>query len=1186
MKSSTFVDSNALRKSLLVGLTSLLASSCVLNADISDLASATDEVSDAFELSMQKSGASSPTTKVEMSEGSSLIFIVNITPVQKADVAIDLALTAKTSASDIAHRFGSYTTSATIPAGQSSVTITISSVDDSIYKPEPEDYDFSFTTSAKGAKKSNSTINIIVTDNDSIPTLSFSASSQSVSESLGTGSIAVSLSHPSAFSSTSNYSISSGSATGSGTDYTLASGTLTIPAGSTTGSISFTLNNDTLSEGNENFVVTLASPGSNNTLGSTTTHTVNIADDDSNPSISFALSGHAVAENGSPSTITVSLSAASGLDTTVIYSVTGGSATGSGTDYTLSGGTLTIPAGQTSGTISYTLNDDSTYEGDETVLVTISNPTNVSLGAITTHTITIQENEAALGNFTISGITGASNDSTADAVLSNNTTPIVNFGSSSGASSYDITIYASNGTTVVCATQNATSSPHSMSSCTLTAGTSYKAQVVSKVGVQTHGASNSMYDFAVNTSPTLGTGGNGPWYLMQNGSITVNAAWAASPTVGVASDADSDSVTFSAVGTPSLGAITNNGSNLVYTPNSNVTGRDTVTYTITDARGGIFTGTLAFHVMTAYTWTGTSSNTWDTTASNWCGTINANKNGCAGTTGVPGSGHAVIIDNTCVSSNCSPTTSGAISVASIALSSGGLSQGVSSTIATSGALTVSAGTFTGLSSNITVGGSFTQSGGAFTATSATLSVGANMTISSGTFTHNNGLVSLVANANKTIDVGSQELYSLTFTSTSASVVTVTGTVVVNRDLSVNQQGSSRINTGTITVKRNLTMTNLLNSGTATISLEGSTNRTVTCSGTGYFPHFVVNTSSGTTTTFSGTCSWAGNVTLTSGTLDFTTNSTTVLFGGWLTTNTTLNASALTQVDFHNFTLAPLSGSTTTTNLSGNINVLNNFSYGYGIASLHLHGTVRAHGTVSTTATNAFSSTGEIRFVSTSTQTLQCPSSSYYYPKLVFDNSGSGGVTSSAGTCRLSNGIEYVQGTVNLSSSTFSFEWSQDILMGGVTFGNVQFPTISNNVTVNLTQALTIGGSLSISSNFNLSGSTISVAGNISGTGNGGSTNITLNGTGTQNITKSGGTWPGSTFTINKASGSAVLTAALSLNNTLQNLNIASGTLDMAGYNLTVAGNITNSGTLQQGLSPSCGTVSQSGSYTGTAPTCP
>ena len=91
--------------------------------------------------------------------------------------------------------------------------------------------------------------------------------------------------------------------------------------------------------------------------------------------------------------LTVDLSAASSQDVTVDYAVTG-TATGSGTDYTLANGTLTISAGVTTATISIAgIIDDSIEEPNETVIVTLSNPSNATLGTDTVHTYTINDNE-------------------------------------------------------------------------------------------------------------------------------------------------------------------------------------------------------------------------------------------------------------------------------------------------------------------------------------------------------------------------------------------------------------------------------------------------------------------------------------------------------------------------------------------------------------------------------------------------------------------------------------------------------------------------------------------------------------------------------------------------------------------------------------------------------------------------
>ena len=72
--------------------------------------------------------------------------------------------------------------------------------------------------------------------NDSAPVVDFEATTSSQLESVSSKSITVDLSSVSAQDVTVNYAVT-GTATGSGTDYTLADGTLTISAGSSTGTI-------------------------------------------------------------------------------------------------------------------------------------------------------------------------------------------------------------------------------------------------------------------------------------------------------------------------------------------------------------------------------------------------------------------------------------------------------------------------------------------------------------------------------------------------------------------------------------------------------------------------------------------------------------------------------------------------------------------------------------------------------------------------------------------------------------------------------------------------------------------------------------------------------------------------------------------------------------------------------------
>src|SRR5207244_13585398 len=118
-----------------------------------------------------------------------------------------------------------------------------------------------------------------------------------------------------------------------------------------------------------------------------------IIDNDNPPSVAFSLASSSGAESVTPANLAVALSTVSGKTVSVDYAVSGGTATGGGVDYTLASGTLTFAPGVTSHTIALAVVDDALDELNETVLVTLSNPTNATLGATATHTYTINDDD-------------------------------------------------------------------------------------------------------------------------------------------------------------------------------------------------------------------------------------------------------------------------------------------------------------------------------------------------------------------------------------------------------------------------------------------------------------------------------------------------------------------------------------------------------------------------------------------------------------------------------------------------------------------------------------------------------------------------------------------------------------------------------------------------------------------------
>jgi hypothetical protein len=286
----------------------------------------------------------------------------------------------------------------TIAAGASSATIAVTPIDDTLAESTETVVVFlSFGVGYSVGSPSSATV--FITDNDSGGTVTIAATDANAAEKpLDTGTFTVTRSGSSTTALVVSYSVA-GTAT-AGTDYTALSGTVTIAANATSATITVTPIDDTIAEGNETVIVTLTS-GTGYTVGSPGSATVTIADDEApSPTVTITASDPSAAEPSDPGTFTVtrSVSATSALDVSFTL---GGTAT-EGIDYTALARTVTIPASQTSATITVTPIDDSLVEGPETVIVTLAAGTGYTVGAPSSATVTIADDESgALPTVTI-----------------------------------------------------------------------------------------------------------------------------------------------------------------------------------------------------------------------------------------------------------------------------------------------------------------------------------------------------------------------------------------------------------------------------------------------------------------------------------------------------------------------------------------------------------------------------------------------------------------------------------------------------------------------------------------------------------------------------------------------------------------------------------------------------------------
>ncbi len=172
---------------------------------------------------------------------------------------------------------------------------------------------------------------------------------------------------------TVDYTTADATAT-AGVDYTAASGVATIgPSKSTT--VTVIVDGDLIDELDETFELNLSNNSSGNLTDPQGIGT--ITDDDLAPNVS--VDAPTAGEADGTLTYTLSLDAPSSFDVTVDHATADGTAV-DGEDYMGAGGTATILAGDTAATVDVAVLDDLVYEGDEDLTLTMTNPSNATLG--------------------------------------------------------------------------------------------------------------------------------------------------------------------------------------------------------------------------------------------------------------------------------------------------------------------------------------------------------------------------------------------------------------------------------------------------------------------------------------------------------------------------------------------------------------------------------------------------------------------------------------------------------------------------------------------------------------------------------------------------------------------------------------------------------------------------------------
>jgi uncharacterized repeat protein (TIGR01451 family) len=270
-------------------------------------------------------------------------------------------------------------------------TVTVSAVDDAVVEG-----DHSGTLShvvSSGDSNYNGisvpALDVAITDNDSA-VVSFSPISVSQTEATSPMMFNVTLSNP--VQSGVTLSVNSAFGTATAADFTPVVGGTVIFAPNSTASqtVTVAITNDALDENDESFTLTLSNlVATGDVILGDAVATGTILDDDPSPTLSISSPSQPEGNSGTTSMdFVVSLSTVSGRDVMFTRATQDGTATVANGDYVpLPAAQATIPAGELSISIPVLTNGDTTFEGDESFSLDITdvvNATPTSLSGIGT----------------------------------------------------------------------------------------------------------------------------------------------------------------------------------------------------------------------------------------------------------------------------------------------------------------------------------------------------------------------------------------------------------------------------------------------------------------------------------------------------------------------------------------------------------------------------------------------------------------------------------------------------------------------------------------------------------------------------------------------------------------------------------------------------------------------------------
>ena len=315
-------------------------------------------------------------------EGSPVIFTVTLSGAATQNVTANWAVSLETgdtaAVADLTDPAATGTV--TVPAGRTTATFAVATAQDTA--DEGSSYEtFTVTLSSPSSNAQlapDPTARGAINDDDGTALPSMSVTDATANEGEGV-EFTVTLSAISAQAVTVDWTATpeSGDTAEAADLGSTKTGTATVPAGETTATFTVATAQDTVDEDDETFTVTLSDP-TDAALEADPTATGTIIDDDSRPEVRVE---DATAGEGDLVEFTVTLSPASGREVKVTAATSiKSSDTAAAGDFSAASATLTFMPGETEKTVPVQTTDDTVDEDDETFTLTLSDPSNATLG--------------------------------------------------------------------------------------------------------------------------------------------------------------------------------------------------------------------------------------------------------------------------------------------------------------------------------------------------------------------------------------------------------------------------------------------------------------------------------------------------------------------------------------------------------------------------------------------------------------------------------------------------------------------------------------------------------------------------------------------------------------------------------------------------------------------------------------